>query len=567
MKKTLIRQAASCLDRIKTALLPDAEGVKKFVLEKTKLNTLPFSLKDHEYQQFILEICSNPDIDLVIQKSSQLGISEVVYRILLSFMARIPGFSCAIVFPTIAMSVEVSKTRISRIIEESEELSMMLSKDVDSSTVKMFTNGSVLYCLGASTSSKSTVINRPLRAIICDEVARCDMSIVTALKSRQRHQKHKSSIYFSTPISENFDISLEIDKCGVIWEQLLSCSECAHKFYPDFFANVRLPGFDDQIKMLKSKDIDESDDLDLSKAYLECPNCKKPTTYHHHQMEWVNTCKFPNRPKIGIKLGAFALPNYVSVADMVRDYLGYDDKNEFTNQCLGLPVSKANTSVDVSQMQFVDEEAGDMNVWGLDIGNMTTLTIGSIKDGNILIHTVALIPIKDIDVELPKYISDYRCVAGVIDYGPNTTLSVRLSNTYPNSWCAIYTVPATPQLELIKVKVVDDEALGVVRQVAINKNPFFDDHITKVMEGKVKFKNGDNNALIRDHYSALRRVRDPRSIETRYIWQKLYGSKTQDHLAHSCVYLCTAARLIEKGSAMSLPLSSLVQGFRLKSDL
>ena len=95
MKKTLIRQAASCLDRIKTALLPDAEGVKKFVLEKTKLNTLPFSLKDHEYQQFILEICSNPDIDLVIQKSSQLGISEVVYRIMLSYMARIPGKTIA----------------------------------------------------------------------------------------------------------------------------------------------------------------------------------------------------------------------------------------------------------------------------------------------------------------------------------------------------------------------------------------------------------------------------------------------------------------------------------------
>ena len=36
MKKTLIRQAASCLDRIKTALLPDAEGVKKFVIDRVK---------------------------------------------------------------------------------------------------------------------------------------------------------------------------------------------------------------------------------------------------------------------------------------------------------------------------------------------------------------------------------------------------------------------------------------------------------------------------------------------------------------------------------------------------
>ena len=67
--------------------------------------------------------------------------------------------------------------------------------------------------------------------------------------------------------------------------------------------------------------------------------------------------------------------------------------------------------------------------------------------------------------------------------------------------------------------------------------------------------------------SALRRIRDPRSIETRYVWVKTNGSKTQDHAVHSVAYLCTAARLIDKGSAMSLPLSSLVQGFRLKSDL
>lgn len=567
MTKKLIRQAASCLDRIKTALLPDAEGVKKFVLEKTKLNTLPFSLKDHEYQQFILEVCSNPDIDLVIQKSSQLGISEVVYRILLSYMARIPGFSCAIVFPTAAMSLEVSKTRIARIIEESAELSSLLSKDVDSSAVKMFTNGSVLYCLGASANSRSTVINRPVRNIVCDEVARCDMSIVTALRSRQRHQKHKSSIYFSTPIAENFDISLEMDKCGVIWEQILTCSECGHKFFPDFFSHVKLPGFTEEIKMLKPSHIDDNDDIDIEEAYLECPECKKSTTYHHYQMEWVNTCKFPNRPKVGIKLGAFALPNYVSIANLISDYLAYEDKNEFTNQCLGLPVSKANTTVDTSQIQFVDDEAGTMNVYGLDIGNQCTLSVGSVKDGDILIHTVLFIPIKDIDIILPKYISDYRCVAGVIDYGPNTTLSVRLANTYPNSWCAIYRVPVEPQLELIKVKVLEDEALGVVRQVTINKNPFFDDHMTKLMAGKIKFKNGDNNALIRDHYSALRRIRDPKSIETRYIWVKTSGSKTQDHIAHSCFYLCTAARLIQKGAAMSLPLSSMVRGFKLKADL
>lgn len=566
MKKTLIRQAASCLDRIKTALLPDAEGVKKFVLEKTKLNTLPFSLKDHEYQQFILEICSNPDIDLVIQKSSQLGISEVVYRIMLSYMARIPGFSCAIVFPTVSMANEVMKTRISRIIDESEELSSLISKDVDSASVKMFTNGSVLYCLGASAGSKSTLINRPIRFLVVDELARCDLTVIEGLESRQRHQKNKASIAFSTPILEGGDISLEMEKCGVIWEQLLSCSECGGEFFPDFFTHVKLPGFVENIKHLTLKDLDD-EALNVDDSYLECPLCKKSTTYYHHQMKWVNTCDKPARRKIGIKLGAFAIPEYVTIPMLVSKYARQTDKQEFINQDLGIPAVKSDTAMDVSQIQFVDEEAGTLNVWGMDVGNVCSLGIGSVTNGELLIHKIKFIPVKDVKTEVPRIVSEYRCVAGVVDFGPLTPLSVELANSLPNSWTAIYSVPAAPQPELMKIKVVDDEALGVVKQININKNFYFDYYADQLMSGKIKFRNSEYNSMVKDHHTAMRRVRDVKSIETRYIWTKPHGSKTEDHIHHLSIYCSVAARLIERGSVSALPLASMVRGFRLKSDL
>lgn len=63
-----------------------------------------------------------------------------------------------------------------------------------------------------------------------------------------------------------------MEKCGIIWEQLLSCSECGGEFFPDF-THVRLPGFTENIKHLTLKDLDD-EALNTDDSYLECPHCK-----------------------------------------------------------------------------------------------------------------------------------------------------------------------------------------------------------------------------------------------------------------------------------------------------
>ena len=211
----------SCFDRLRVALTPTPTAIKEFILTKTKLNGKFFNFKNHEYQEKIVDLLADPDVDLVVEKPSQTGISEVIYRVMLARVALIRGFSAAVVFPTRTMSNEVFATRVNPIIAESPPLMAIRNADVDSSSVKMFNNNSIIYALGASTNSKSTVINRPIRTIIADELARCDIGVITSMRSRQRHQDHKSSIYFSTPLFEGADIDAEMQKCGAIWEQLL----------------------------------------------------------------------------------------------------------------------------------------------------------------------------------------------------------------------------------------------------------------------------------------------------------------------------------------------------------
>lgn len=559
--------AAACLDRIKTGLLPDAEGIKKFILERTRLNGRPFSLKNHEYQEKILDIVSNPNIDLVVQKPAQVGVSEIVYRVNLANMSRIPGFSSAIVFPTAKMASEVMQTRISQIISDSEPLQALRSKDVDSATVKMFANGSITYALGASANSSSSNINRPIRNLIVDEFARADLDIVTSLRSRQRHQDYRSSIYFSTPLILGADIDAEMEKCGVIWEQLFSCSECKHQFFPDFFQHVTLPGFSEEIKFLRQEDVDMKD-LNLEDAYLRCPSCGKRTSYEHHQVTWIDTAEAKTRPKIGVKLSAFSMPHYVTVPDMVRDLLAYSDRAEFTQQVLGRPAETSDTTLDTSKIVFERQDAGTINVFGVDVGNICTIAVGTVlPEGRLYIHTVRFVPIRDVETELALEVAKHRCVAGVIDYMPNTVLSVRISNKFPNTWVASYAVPTVPTVELLKLKSKESEGLGLYRDVTINKNPYMDTFCAKVMSGEVTFRSSEQDDLIKAHFQAMHRLRDRTRQGIQYVWVKAQGNKTQDHAWHASIYCNVAANLINYGTSFVPNMELMVRGFKLRSEV
>lgn len=563
--KTFLNQTAyDSYERIKSALLPDSEGIKKFVLERTRLNGRPFSLKNHEYQGMILDVVSNPNLDLVVMKPSQLGISEVVYRIVLANMSRIPGYSSAVVFPTVKMANEVMQTRISQTIHESTPLRELISRSVDSAAVKMFSNGSIMYALGASATSTSSNINRPIRCLVVDEFARADLDLVTSLRSRQRHQEYKSSIYFSTPLLQEGDIDAEMSKCGVILEQMFACSECQQKFFPDFWQHVRLPGYDDELKNLRQEVVDAKG-LDLSTAYLFCPHCGKQTTYEHYQVTWVDTAEYKTRPKTGIKLSAFSMPRYVSVPDMVRDLLAYTDRAEFTQQVLGKPAEFSDTSIDVSGLEFINEEPGSLNVMGIDVGNMCTISIGSVGKDEMYSHTNVQVPIMRLEEEVRFLAAKFRVVSIVIDYLPNTVLSVKISNLFPNAWVARFIDSVNP--ELLRTKESSHEGLGTFKTVEINKNPYFDNFATMVMENKVKFRVSENNDMIRKHLQALQRIRDRSKQGIQYIWIKPSQGHTQDHYFFSNIYMLTAANLIHEGSQSAVSFGTLIKGFKLKSEV
>jgi hypothetical protein len=121
--------------------------------------------------------------------------------------------------------------------------------------------------------------------------------------------------------------------------------------------------------------------------------------------------------------------------------------------------------------------------------------------------------------------------------------------------------------ELFRLKIKEDEAIGNIRMIHINKTLYMDTYVNALMEGMIFFSDGEDKATVLAHHEAMRRIRNPKYVELRYMWVKPQGSKTPDHYFHSSIYCSLAAKLMVKGAGAALPLSAMVSSFRLKHDV
>jgi hypothetical protein len=564
------------LTRITTAIRPQTDVIKDFVTTKTFLNGRRFSTDGHEYQDLLMEELVDPDVNFVLYKVAQAGASEVIYRILLAYCATIPGFSTALILPSLEQTREVMKVRIDNIISSSPTLREMMDSSADSSALKRMRNGSVIYGLSGSGTSKSTTISRPIRCLVVDEMQFINVNTVTSMAARQRHQLHKATIYFSSPRYANSDIDYEIQNCGHIWQSILKCSRCNHEFFPSYYDPGRVPGVSDPLQTITLQKVSALD-LNLEETYLECPKCRRKIPYGPPHTHWVNVAETPNLPKRGMKIGPFDIPKFVSCANLVQDMVRMADRDEFSCQFLAIPISHSANSLDITQIKFENEEPGPVNVFGLDIGKQSCLTIGSVSEGRLYIHYIEFLPLRNIRETLPQILKEYRCVAGVIDLMPYTELTAHFINTIPNTWASVYSNNASSakKLELFTLKHKIDDAVGAIRVINVNMTPTFDYFADQISNGLITYKSSHMDAEVTKQLSVMSRQRDysagtiDDNQDIVYRWRKPNTTgKVDDHLHHSSIYVALASKVISKSRYQtSLSPGSYLSSFKLKSQV
>jgi len=554
------------VERMKAGLTSNTASLTEFMTRETYLNLKPFSFLGHEYQEFITKLVeSNPEIHLSIIKCSQIGISELFHRVILSKMAVLPGTSVLLAMPTITFAAEVFKTRINNVITQSPALRDLMNKNVDSATVKMLTNGSIMYGLGAGAQSNSSLINRPIQLCVVDELDKCDQDIVTGFRSRQTHSVYKPRIYISTPTVEGVGIDAEYDDSETRYKQTVICNSCKHEFFPDYYEHIRVKGFDDPLVTLTRHHI-ETLSLDLSTAEVFCPKClgkpKLTPKYRHWAREGAS-----DSIRIGVRLTPFDAPSFITASDLIRSALTYSSDAEFRNQALGLTSKVSESSISAADLAFVNATLGSdrVNVLGLDLGKVCHAVVASIGgDGKFVIHSPEAIPLGELESRIDYLYSHHNLAAVVADSLPYTDLINRFTSRYANFWSARYNVPAQPVPEMYQLKTKDDSldaTSGKVRMAVINKNPFFDMVATLLRSQTITFITSEYDATIISHVTDMRRVRDYKYSEVRYKWVK--SRKKEDHFFHSVIYSVMAGKLLTRNSVNVNP-NQLLKTFKLK---
>ena len=126
------------------------------------------------YQKEIMDAFTQPGVHQVVVKScSQIGKSDIMNNVIGRY-AHLDPCAIMMVQPTVDMSEDFSKTRITPMIQDTKVLRDLFSdvKSRDSGNTilsKIFPGGRLIMC-GAN--SPSGLASRPIRVLLCDEVDR-----------------------------------------------------------------------------------------------------------------------------------------------------------------------------------------------------------------------------------------------------------------------------------------------------------------------------------------------------------------------------------------------------------
>src|SRR5574337_474797 len=155
------------LDRLKAGASQAGalDATSQWISKNTFIGGRPYSYKNHEYQPKILDDKSK---ELVIQKCSQVGISELALRRSIAMCNLLRNFTIAYTLPTAHFAATVMKTRVNPIFLESLPLKGVVNGDIDNSEVKQFITGSFLYMKGAASSNAP--ISIPVDLLVHDEL-------------------------------------------------------------------------------------------------------------------------------------------------------------------------------------------------------------------------------------------------------------------------------------------------------------------------------------------------------------------------------------------------------------
>ena len=291
------------------------------------------------YTREIMDAFTAADIHRVVVKSSaQIGKTEVLLNIIGRY-AHLDPCTILLVNPTLEMSQDFSKARLSRMIQDTKVLTPLFgklkSRDANQTILSKFFIGGRLVLTGAN--SPAGLASRPIRILLCDEVDRFPQSaggsqggegdpVDLAAKRTTTYWNYKIGL-FSTPTAEGASrIDIEY-LLGTQEEWQHKCPNCGEYHVLDYRQM--------QVDYVQRRDEAGNKIVVVNSVKWRCPDCG----FEFGELEIKNApqkyvAQNPDALKNGIRsfwLNGFSSP-WSTWNDIMREWL--DAKGNATREAV-----------------------------------------------------------------------------------------------------------------------------------------------------------------------------------------------------------------------------------------
>lgn len=534
--------------------------ISRWISENTYIGGRPYSYKDHEYQQRILDSTAR---ETVVRKCSQVGISELAVRRALAMCGMIKGFTTIYTLPTATFAATLAKTRVNPVIQESPYLQELIT-DIDNVDVKQL-GTSYLYLKGAASSNAP--ISIPADMLVHDELDFSDSLVISQYQSRLTHSKHKMKFKLSTPTLPGKGIDFEFMRSRRHFN-FVKCNHCAHFFIPDYYAHVKIPNFRGELMDITKRNLHEYQYQD---AYVECPKCGRMPSLAPEYREWV--CENPDESHVaeGFQVAPFDAPTIITPGYLIEASTAYTDVAQFVNFNLGLPYFSQESVLapdevrgTILQSRF---EGSMAYVMGIDLGKICHIAVSSTSwDGAMQVVHLEKVPLQLLRERYKELRAQFRVRVSVIDSLPYTDTVLALQAIDHNLWASVYSQTKGTELFTVRKRDEDDErGLQQLRQINVSRDRTFDALMAFLRSGQFSKVTCQQDEEFVSHCTDMRRVKDwntrTQVIEFRWIKSEM----GDDHFWFALSYAFLAKHILgtATGQGGALP---LISSFKVRQN-
>lgn len=380
---------------------------------------------DFDKHRYLLPIYMCEDVEMVWRKAAQLGATSYLLLRLIHWLHTHQGRKAGLYFPTKEGVENLSKDRLTPILDSIPELNGTIDPSDKLGLRKIGKSSLYLFHLGGVASKDSV----PLDFVAFDEVRLCKAQDIDQAQYRVQHSPFKYKIFMSTCGMPNSDIDARFQ----MGTQHVWLSKC---------------GCEDGCNLATSFPDCVVDDKKRGKLYLRCPKCRYVIN------DPQNGRYVSHNP--GADYTSFAVSalvsKYVSLKDLWSTYNRTTNKAEFMNASLGLPfIDEENRGVTKAQLDSCVDPNLDWATpgkasnlaMGVDVGGgYCYVIIADMSDSKKRIRHVEIIETENpAYMEAGKRISpfkrlrqlmrDYKIQLCVIDAMPNYDMVLEFAQEFP----------------------------------------------------------------------------------------------------------------------------------------